>query len=180
MDWVLMPLRRYAEFSGRSRRTEYWAWVLMQIVVGIAFWTLLLVVANVTIFTLGDSIDPAALGAGVLILFGLFFLLWLFLLIPSLAVTVRRLHDSNRSGWWILGPMVPYALGWFALAAAVGDGKPALNPAAGPLVLIGVLAFLVSVIFGLVMLIFMLLEGTPGPNRYGPDPKGRTEASVFS
>ena len=180
MEWVLMPLKRYAEFSGRSRRTEYWAWVLMQVVVWIALWTLFVVVANVTIFTLGDSVDPAALGAGVLILFGLYLLVWLFLLIPSLAVTVRRLHDSNRSGWWVVGPALPYALGWIALIAALGEGKPALSPAAASLAMIAILAFLLAMLFGVVLLVLTLLDGTPGANKYGPDPKGRSAASVFS
>jgi uncharacterized membrane protein YhaH (DUF805 family) len=60
----------------------------------------------------------------------------LALLVPSLAVTFRRLHDTNRRGWWILIGLIP---------------------------LIG----------AVVLFIFYLLDGTPGPNRFGPDPKGR-------
>lgn len=179
MEWMLMPLRRYAEFSGRSRRLEYWAWVLFQLVLSIVFFVVLSVVANVTLLTIGDNIDPVALGAGFLIVFGLYMLLALFLLIPSLAVTVRRLHDTNRSGWWILAPLAPYLVGWTAFIMAIGAGKPG-SAEFGGLAAIGLLAFLVAIVLGLVVFVFMLIEGTPGPNRYGPDPKGRTSASVFS
>ncbi len=64
------------------------------------------------------------------------FAVTLALLVPSLAVTFRRLHDTNRKGWWILIGFIP---------------------------LIG----------QLVLFIFYVLDGTPGPNRFGPDPKGR-------
>lgn len=179
MEWMIMPLRRYAEFSGRSRRLEYWAWVLFQFAISIVFFVLVSVAANVTLLTLGDSLNPVALGAGFLVIFGLWMLVSLFLLIPSLAVTVRRLHDTNRSGWWILAPLVPYVVGWTAFVMAVGAGKPG-SAEFGGLALIGMLSFLATLVLGLVVFVFMLLEGTPGPNRYGPDPKGRTAASVFS
>jgi uncharacterized membrane protein YhaH (DUF805 family) len=65
----------------------------------------------------------------------------LAVLIPTLAVSVRRLHDIDRSGWWILIGLVP---------------------------LLGVI----------VLLVFALLEGTPGDNRYGPNPKGATSRVV--
>ena len=69
---------------------------------------------------------------------------------PSAAVTVRRLHDRDMSGWWYLGYLVASFI-------------PLLN-------FIAMIAFLV----------IMFLDGTPGPNRYGPDPKGRGVVDVFS
>ena len=119
MSWYLEALTKYAVFSGRSRRMEYWYFVLFNIIVSI--------VLGVIDGLLGTSGSYA--GAG--LLSGIY---GLAVLIPSLAVTVRRLHDTDRTGWWILIALVP---------------------------LIGVI----------VLLVFALLEGTPGDNQYGPNPK---------
>ena len=126
MSWYLQALKKYAVFSGRSRRMEYWYFVLFNIIVSI--------VLGVIDGLLGTSGSYA--GAG--LLSGIY---GLAVLIPSLAVTVRRLHDTDRSGWWILIALVP---------------------------LIGVI----------VLLVFALLEGTPGDNQYGPNPKGATARVV--
>lgn len=127
---------KYAQFRGRARRREYWLFVLFVFVaVGIA--------ASVD-FTLGLAPPWAYLDRPwsfgqilpVHIVWGgpLTVLTSLLLVIPSLAITVRRLHDSDRSGAWLLINFVP---------------------------LLG----------GIVMLIFMLLDGTEGRNGYGPDPR---------
>lgn len=99
-------------------------------------------------------------------------LLWLGTLVPSLAVGVRRLHDSNRSGWWILLPIVPYCLAFaFGGAAMMTGGMGAGLGTAGIFLLIGALG-------ALLLLIFMVLPGTPGENRYGPNPYGGGGATV--
>lgn len=134
MEWMLMPLRRYADFSGRSRRKEYWFYTLGVTLVG-----LLLVVA---MFTVAGGAEEIAGGgelfagpfAIVILLFGL------ALFIPSLAVQVRRFHDQDKSGWFVLLNFIPY-------------------------------------IGGLIVLVFMLLEGTRGPNRFGEDPKASADAA---
>ncbi len=118
MSWYLEALKKYAVFGGRSRRKEYWYFVLFNIIVGIV-----LAAIDALLGTLGSS--------GVGLLGGIYSLA---VLIPTLAVTVRRLHDTDRTGWWILIALVP---------------------------LIGTI----------VLLVFALLEGTPGSNRYGPNPK---------
>ena len=123
MSWYLEALKKYAVFSGRSRRMEYWYFVLFNILVSI-------VLAGIDALLLG-TLDS---GMGVGLLSGIY---GLAILIPSLAVSVRRLHDIDRSGWWILIALVP---------------------------LIGTI----------VLLVFALLEGTAGPNRYGPNPKEAT------
>ena len=128
MRWMLMPLQRYADFSGRSRRKEYWMFILLLLIVGIA---LALVTGG-----FGSMMDPMhvaedpAMGLGSMI-FGLFYLA---ILIPALAVQVRRFHDQDKSGWFVLLNFIP---------------------------LVG----------GLIVFIFMCLEGTRGDNRFGPDPK---------
>ena len=90
MSWFLLAMKRYAEFSGRSRRSEYWYFLLFVILISIALGIV-------------DGILAAAIGFGGLlsILFGL------GIIIPSLAVSVRRLHDTGRSGWWYLINFVP-------------------------------------------------------------------------
>jgi len=133
MDYMWMPLKRYADFSGRSRRKEYW---LFNLGVVLAYTALLMV----SFASTRQNGEPGAVSALVALLFvGI----WLALIIPSLAVLVRRLHDQERSGWLVLLAFVP---------------------------LIG----------GLVLLVFTLLPGTAGENRYGADPRGDDHQAVFA
>jgi uncharacterized membrane protein YhaH (DUF805 family) len=151
MDWMLMPLRRYAEFSGRSRRKEYWMYVLLLVIVS--------VVATLIDSALGMAQMVGPYGPlTALIIVGTF--------IPSLAVGIRRLHDTNRSGWWMLLGIVPYALSIALLLS-------------GNLAMAGIVAIL-SLICAIGLLVLMVLEGTKGPNDYGADPKGPDVEKVFS
>src|ERR1044072_3657480 len=87
MEWATLPLKRYAEFTGRSRRKEYWMFILLCIVVGIVLY----------------FIDGLLGLRGMVGPYGPLFLLFeLAILVPSIAVGIRRLHDTNRSGWWLL------------------------------------------------------------------------------
>jgi uncharacterized membrane protein YhaH (DUF805 family) len=133
---MLDPLRRYATFSGRSQRREFWLFILFVVVVG--------AVARAVDHTLG--FDPAHVYEDDLFAFGrvfpvhvlfygpISFLSGALLFLPTLAVTIRRLHDADRSGWWVLIQIIP-------------------------------------IIGTLVMLIFLVSDGTHGSNRFGPDPK---------
>ena len=141
MDLMFQPLRKYADFTGRARRMELWLFWLLLIGIQIVFSILIGMVAGPTA-AVADPTDPfAVLNGPAKALYGVFFLMMLALLIPSLAVSIRRLHDTNRTGWWLLLGLIPF-LG------------------------------------ALVLLIFYLLDGTPGPNKYGPDPKGRVSAAA--
>jgi len=112
VDWYLAVLRKYATFDGRARRMEYWMFVLFNMLIGFAI-------------TLVDVF--ARLGfLGVLYS--------LAMIIPTLAVTVRRLHDTGRSGWWVFINLIP-------------------------------------VVGAIVLFIFMVIEGDPHDNEYGPDPE---------
>lgn len=187
MEWMLMPLKRYADFSGRSRRMEYWMWVVFQFLLGIVFGILLIVIAGSALMAVamgGGSKDPASaiaagagVGIGAVLLLLLYGIVSLFLIIPSLAVAVRRLHDTNRSGWWLLAPLGCEVVGFLAMGmgAASAGSSGAMVPT-----LIGGLAMLGALVLGLMLLVFMFLDGTPGANRYGPDPKNRVQAAVFS
>jgi len=125
-------LGQYATFSGRARRSEYWWWVLAHTLVGLALY----VVALGLLFLSPAMTDPAVtdpdgadLGvAGVagLVVLGVFFLSGLAVLLPSIAVTVRRLHDTGRSGWWYLVSLVPFG-GIVLLVFEVMDSEPGDN-----------------------------------------------------
>ena len=113
MDWYLAVLKKYAVFAGRARRKEFWMFVLFNLIISIV-----LGIVESIIKTGG-------------ILGGIYALA---VLIPSIAVGVRRLHDIDRTGWWLLISFVP--------------------------------------IIGLIVLIvFAATDGTPGDNKYGPNPK---------
>jgi uncharacterized membrane protein YhaH (DUF805 family) len=157
VDWAKRPLQKYADFSERAPRAEYW-------------WFFLGLIVAYVVATIVDSI----LGLNHLVL-GVYgpvtMLLWLATLVPSVAVGVRRLHDTDRSGWWILLPVVPYLAAFILGGAALMRGQMAAVGIAGIFILIGAVC-------ALVLLIFFVLGGTPGNNRYGPNPYGADEAAA--
>jgi len=133
---MFMPLRRYADFSGRSRRKEYWMFALMNAIVWTIIFALGLWGADSKLFSSSEELMMYFLATG-----GIYTLITL---IPSLAVAIRRLHDSDKSGWMLLVGLIP---------------------------LVG----------GFILLFFYVTEGTPGPNRFGPDPKAEnTDSRVFA
>lgn len=109
INWALMPFRRYADFSGRSSRPEYWWFCLFWIAVGAV-----------------QQIAERATGGGD-VLVAASGLIGLLLLIPSLAVGVRRLHDTDRSGWWLLLMLVPLVGPLVLLAFYALRGTPGRN-----------------------------------------------------
>lgn len=98
MEWMILPLKRYAQFSGRSRRLEYWMFSLFQLLV---YLSLALVAASLLAATGGFGDDPAAREAGVsaiLVVLAAAVIIWLGFLVPNLAVIARRMQDQNISG----------------------------------------------------------------------------------
>jgi uncharacterized membrane protein YhaH (DUF805 family) len=177
MEWMFMPLKRYADFSGRSRRMEYWMWVVFQFLIFIAFMILMVAVGGAALMR-GDMAGLMAVGGVLIILYLLYALLGLVFLVPNLAVTIRRLHDTDRSGWWIMlfwGPYLLMIANSMIMGAKVASGGDTTMD--GPVGLVLMLAFLVG---ALVLLVYMSREGTRGPNRYGADPKGQNAGQVFA
>lgn len=171
MEWMLMPYRKlYRLIEGRSSRREYWMFTLFVVLVAIAMVALLMSVAGGIGSLMGGSGDPSALAGGGLgalmgglgvgaILFFVVFYAWALLTgVASFAVTVRRLHDLNFSGWFIVLfyiVLVVCALisMWLYWAATIGS------------------------------IVVMCLPGTKGPNKYGADPTDPTagaSAEVFA
>ncbi len=104
MDKILRPWRHYVDFSGRSTRTEFWLFFIVFYVVLIALVLISFVVADVGMGGF-EAIESGATAPIVLLPAALFLLASI---IPSIAVTVRRLHDSNKSGWMYLLTCIPY------------------------------------------------------------------------
>lgn len=107
MYWMLLPFRRYAAFSGRSRPMEYWMFVLA-VFLGLILFSF--IDATVGLGTSTRYIDRSPFGVtlGIYNQSGLLTILfWLASVIPGLAVSVRRLHDSDKSGWWLLIGFIP-------------------------------------------------------------------------
>ena len=112
MKWYLKALKQYADFKGRARRQEYWMFVLFNILFGFA--------AGIVDSILGTS-DPQT-GGGVIA--GLYALV---MLVPGIAVTVRRLHDIGKSGWFVLVVFIPLIGVIWLIVMAVTEGNPGDN-----------------------------------------------------
>ena len=112
MNWYLQAIRKYTVFSGRSRRSEYWYFVL--------FNTLIIVALTVVDVATGMYSIEGDVG----LLSGIYSLA---VFIPSFAVTVRRLHDTDRSGWWVLLAVVPIVGVIVLIVFFATDGTPGAN-----------------------------------------------------
>ncbi len=125
MNWMLMPLRRYADFSGRSRRTEYWMFTLGYVIA--------LVVLGILLGVAGAIGDPNGISGLSVTALSILGLVVLALFIPSLAVQVRRFHDQDKSGWFVLLGFIPYIGGlivivFMCLPGTVGDNRFGPDP----------------------------------------------------
>ena len=112
MEWYLKVLRQYADFEGRARRQEYWMFVLFN-----------LIIIVVLAFVLG-FIEGMVNSDGIIMI--PLFIYYIGILLPSIAVAVRRLHDQNKSGWYYLVSLIPFVGGiWLlVLLATEGDAGP--------------------------------------------------------
>lgn len=166
VDWAKVPvLEKYADFSGRASRPEFW-WYMLALVVAS-------VVAGIldSIFGMSHMIFYAW---GPLTL-----LLRLATIVPSLAVSARRLHDTNRSGWWVLLPLIPECL--TMVMAVMTMGAVAAGGGVGAAVGGGMLTVLIGLIAlagAIVLIVFCAMPGQPGDNRYGPPPVAGGGATV--
>lgn len=143
---IKVCFQKYATFKGRASRSEYWWFTLFTSLLG----------GLGSLLEAGMGNDGQALSA----LFGIATFL------PSLSVTVRRLHDTDRSGWWVGGfylGLVAYVI-VLLVAFADGGSTDATGGAGSAVAAIGGLGLFVWMI---ALLVFMVKRGTPGPNRFG-------------
>lgn len=112
MDWYLDVLKKYADFGGRARRKEFWMFVLFNFL------------ATLALGVIDVSAGLASEQTGIGLLSGVYSLV---VLIPYLAVSVRRLHDTGRTGWWLLIGLIPLIGPIVLLVFMVLDSEPAQN-----------------------------------------------------
>ena len=106
----------YATFKGRARRSEYWFIQLFLIVTNLA-------VAAIDLALMGGDVDRFMANGG-----GIVGLIWIFVtIVPALAVLVRRLHDTDKSGWWVLLGLVPFVGGVVLFVFTVLDSTAGEN-----------------------------------------------------
>lgn len=122
MEHFIGAYKKYADFTGRARRKEYWMFYLFYIV------------ALLILSFIDGMVGTFSIEAGIGLLGGIFALVSF---VPAIAIAARRLHDTNRSGWWQLIMIIPLI---------------------GPIVL----------------LVFFVLKGNEGENRFGADPIARS------
>jgi uncharacterized membrane protein YhaH (DUF805 family) len=120
MNWYLEVLKKYAVFNGRARRKEYWMFLLFNILISI--------VLGIVDVTLGLMVADGAIG-----MLGLIY--GLAVLLPGIGVAIRRLHDTNRSGWWLLIAFIPFIgvivlLVFMVLPGTVGSNDHGPDPKA--------------------------------------------------
>lgn len=162
MEWMILPFKRYFDFSGRSRRMEFWMFQLLNVTVGLVLMGVIF--AGLPWAEMFDESRSVAggpnplddLDTSNLVIMGIggtiFLIWWLATIIPSIALIIRRLHDLDKSGWWYGGLMI-----------------------AGFIPLVNLLALVGWVVFA----VFMFLPGTAGENRFGLDPKDPGQARTF-
>jgi uncharacterized membrane protein YhaH (DUF805 family) len=123
---VSSVLRQYATFTGRARRSEFWFFYLFYLLVYGGLYTvgLVLVLAGADRVT-GEPSGPSAVLGGIVVVAA--FLFALAVLVPTLAVTVRRLHDTGRSGFWYFISFVPLVGPIVLLVFLAQDSEPAPN-----------------------------------------------------
>ncbi len=129
---------KYATFSGRAPRSEFWWWYLFTWIVGIVL--------------------------GWVPFVGLIF--QLAVLLPTFAVTARRLHDTNRSGWWQVLPLGAMAVMGAVVATTVPDGTGMSSTMGGTMAIGGVIVLATIIL----LIVWLASKGTAGDNRFGPDP----------
>jgi uncharacterized membrane protein YhaH (DUF805 family) len=127
MDWYVQAIRKYAVFTGRSRRKEYWSFVFISWGVPFALATIL-AIAVPSILTFGADENVAVLFYYIV---GIIYLSYFFHFIPSISVLVRRLHDIGRSGAWVFLSLIPFFGGLVLLFFTLSDSQPGSN-AYGP------------------------------------------------
>jgi uncharacterized membrane protein YhaH (DUF805 family) len=114
MEWYLLAWKRFGEFTGRSRRKEYWSFQLIFLLI------------YVPLYVVGLALRENQGGIGMLVM-GLCVVWSLACFVPSLSCAVRRLHDIGKSGWWLLISLVPLVGGIILIVFLATDSEPGPN-----------------------------------------------------
>ena len=156
---------KYADFTGRARRSEYWWFCLFIFLV-----MLLPLIGVITMYVIHNEDSFAAMVLLIIVLA----IISLVFLVPSLAVTTRRLHDTGRSGWWIVASYAVSVFSQFVQDFIFDPGTLGASSfstaSTGALIVWGVVN-LINLGLSITILVFMLLDSDKGENKYGPSPK---------
>lgn len=139
----ICALRKPVTIKGRAPRSEFWWYYLAIVLAGFVFGLLSLIPFLGQLLYLAFTI---------------------FSIVTTFTVTVRRLHDINRSGWWIISVYLAFAVMFLIAAIGIVAGSETIISLG--FILGGGAAFILYI----VLLVFSVLPGTKGPNRFGPDP----------
>lgn len=167
-DALKSVFMKYATFKGRARRSEYWYFILASIIISI-------VIGIIGLFM-------PAVGSILNMVFSL------GILLPSLAVLTRRLHDVGKSGWYVVWPYVLLTITLGCIFAGIGMDNLAMaatrpeaidaNQMNIPLLMVGLGFYLVTLIYGIYLLILTCRDSQLGTNQYGENPKGEEEIAT--
>jgi uncharacterized membrane protein YhaH (DUF805 family) len=153
-------------FTGRLNRAKIWLWLLFYIIL----WVVASIVAGIAMAAMNDPTT------GVVGMFALFAIIGIASFISYLAVMVKRLHDRNKSAWWLVvflllpGVLVGIAMGSVIMDVVASGGNITEMPQMSP---VGMILYLIGLAIGLWFFVELFcLRGTVGPNQYGPDPLG--------
>lgn len=120
MQWYLKVIQNYTNFSGRARRREYWMFSLFNFIIGFALGFIAGLIQG------PQEVESFGIVDGIALLYGS------FIFLPGLAVSIRRLHDTGRSGWWVLIAIIPggafLLIYYFVQDSQAGENKYGTNP----------------------------------------------------
>lgn len=162
----------YVNFKGRARRREFWGFVLFYNLIGFVAYFFLYLIAGVSVFSRAYAGDPSPVGIFFPSLIS--FIMCVFALaslLPSLGVSVRRLHDRGYSGKWYLAYLLAGVLSFpFFLLAGVGSLLDSDSSAGGFIVIAGLL-IVVAMGLGIFLFLQYVQDGDREANKYGESPK---------
>ena len=166
MKWYFKCLKQYADFSGRARRKEYWWFMLINFIIGFALMLGLMIPMVKMGFNAAASgaedIDEMEVMLTIMKnpFMYIYIIYYFAVLIPSIAVTVRRLHDIGKSGYWAIfiygSALLSYVAQLFQITSSVA------------FILFGLASFVIIII----SLVWMFTNSDFDSNQYGPNPKG--------
>lgn len=139
---IASAFKKYATFTGRARRSEYWWFQLFALLMSLL------------------SLIPI-----------LGWIITVAMILPSLAIEVRRLHDIGRSGWWLLGPLCFGLVGGLLLFIGAAAGLGGHGSGGGFTAVIGGILLFASIVCSIVLFVWSLFDSKPETNQYGPSPK---------
>lgn len=139
---VSTGFKKYVTFSGRARRSEYWWWWLFSFIMGLfSFIPVIGKIITVVMF------------------------------LPSLTMSVRRLHDIGRTGWWMAAPMGFSVLGGVFIFSGAVTGLGGHGSSGGFIAILGIICLICAIVSSVLVLVWAFIDSKPEANQYGPSPK---------